>query len=93
MLLVSGSALPHDSHRGQLIAAALQIAKDTSDDDGCLYYNFSQDLETGAIISVELWRDRAALDAHMHHEHTIKFLSGLSGVFAQDPAMTELEIN
>jgi len=93
MLLISGSALPLQSRRAELISGALEITRETVNDDGCLYYKFSQDLETGEIISTELWRDREALDAHMAHDHTIKFFSRLDGVFAEPPVMTELEIN
>jgi quinol monooxygenase YgiN len=92
MLLISGSAVPIPERRGQLIAAALEIASETKSDEGCLFYQFSEDLETGAIIGVEIWRDQAALDAHMNHSHTQKFLTGLDGVFAEAPIMTQTEI-
>jgi quinol monooxygenase YgiN len=92
MLLISGSAVPFPNRRADLIAAALEMTNETKGDDGCLYYKFSEDLESGAIIGVEIWRDQAALDAHMSHSHTKKFLDGLDGVFAEAPVMTQTEI-
>jgi quinol monooxygenase YgiN len=93
MLLLTGTAIPLDSRRDALKVAAMQIANETQADDGCVFYQFSEDLETGAIIGVEIWRDREALAAHMQHNHTIHFLAGLIGAFASDPVMTETEIH
>jgi quinol monooxygenase YgiN len=70
MLLIAGSAYPIPAERGRLIAAAREITAATQSDDGCLYYAFTASLEDDAILSTELWRDRGALEAHMHHAHT-----------------------
>ena len=40
-----------------------------------LAYSFAADLEDeNRILSIEIWADRAALDAHMDHDHTAEFL-------------------
>ena len=42
---------------------------------GCQLYGFYADVTNpDVILSVEVWRDQAALDAHMGHDHTQTFL-------------------
>ena len=74
MLLITGSARPAPGARDRLIAAVREVSEATQSDPGCLLYPFAASLDDDAIVSVELWRDQAALDAHMGHEHTRRFL-------------------
>lgn len=92
MLLITGSARPVEGARERLIAAAREITAATRSDPGCLSYTFAASLDDDAIISVELWSDRAALEAHMSHEHTQRFLARLDGVLAGTPVMQETEL-
>lgn len=92
MLLITGSARPAPGMRDRLIAAVREISAATRSDAGCLNYTFAASLDDDAIISVELWADRAALDAHMSHEHTRRFLAGLDGVLDAAPVMQEVEL-
>lgn len=89
MLIVLGSAAAAPGKRDELIAAALEITAATRGDDGCLSYSFAADLEDpNTITSVEVWRDRGALDAHMQHEHTAQFIGRVRDVLAGEPQMT-----
>lgn len=92
MLLIHGSARPLPERREELIQAAAAIATATQNDDGCLYYQFVQSLDSTELIGIEVWRDQAALDAHMSHQHTTDFLSGLDGAFSIEPVMTRIEL-
>lgn len=85
--------MPRTEHRDHLIEAAGKIMKATLSDDGCLFYEFSISLDGSAINSVEIWRDREALNAHMSHPHTIEFMTGLGDIFETPPKMTESQIN
>lgn len=54
--------------------AALSIEM-TIGKDGCMYYDFSEDiLQPGVIRMSEGWRDRAAFDAHAHSLDHLKTL-------------------
>jgi len=92
MLLITGSARPAPGARDRLVAAVREISTATQGDPGCLHYLFAASLEDDAIISLELWRDQAALDAHMNHEHTRRFLSSLDGLFDGEPVMQQTEL-
>jgi quinol monooxygenase YgiN len=92
MLLITGSAHPAEGARSRLIATALDMAEATRGDAGCIHYAFTASLEDDAIVSTEIWEDRAALDAHMKHDHTRQFLEGLDGAIAGDPVMNETQL-
>lgn len=56
--------------------------------DGCLLYTFAADLDDpDVIVSVEVWRDQAALDAHMARDHTATFLAVVPDLVAETPDM------
>ena len=71
MLIVIGEAEAAPGHRDQMLAAVGAMATATKADDGCELYGFYADVtRPEVILSVEVWRDQAALDAHMTHRHT-----------------------
>ena len=89
MLIVLGSATAAPGHRRELVDAARAVTAATRADDGCLSYTFAADLgDPDVIVSVEVWRDQAALDAHMTHDHTRRFTSAVSGLVAGEPSMS-----
>ncbi|RFA08110.1 hypothetical protein B7R54_01930 [Subtercola boreus] len=92
MILITGSATAHPEARDRLIALARKVSEATQGDEGCVSYTFAAALDSDAIIGVELWRDRAALDAHMRHEHTQRFIASLDGVLSDAPVMHETEL-
>jgi quinol monooxygenase YgiN len=92
MLLIVGSASALPAARDRLVEAAREITAATRSDEGCLFYSFTASLDDDAIVSVELWRDRAALDAHMTHDHTQRFLASLDGVLDGAPVITETSL-
>ena len=89
MLIVLGSATAALGHRQELVDAARAVTAATRADDGCLSYTFAADLaDPDVIVSVEVWRDQAALDAHMTHDHTQRFMSAVGGLLAGEPSMS-----
>lgn len=60
---------------------AVNSIKITVEKDGCMYYNFGEDvLHPGVIHMSEGWRDRAAFDAHeasTDHKNTLELASKL----------------
>ena len=93
MLIVIGRAQALDSHRADLASAAREMTAATRDDDGCQAYGFYADLaDENTILSLEIWRDQQALDAHMTHPHTRQFLARVTGLIDGTPAMTFHEV-
>ena len=93
MLIVVGSAQARASHREDLASAARDMAAATRGDDGCQAYGFYADLaDENTILSLEIWRDQEALDAHMAHPHTQQFLTRAAGLIDGTPAMAFHEV-
>ena len=93
MLIVLGSATAAPGRRDELVAAARAVTAATRTDRGCLAYSFSADLEDpDRILSIEVWADRAALDAHMSHDHTEEFLRVAPALVAGEPVMSFYDV-
>ncbi len=89
MLVVLGSATAAPGRRAELADAARAVSTATRGDDGCVSYVFAADLEDpDVVVSVEVWRDRAALDAHLAHDHARRFLAAVGGLLAGEPSMS-----
>ena len=56
---------PHPEHRAELLAKLEVDARETLRDEGCLRMEVLRACDgSGRIVLSELWRDRAAIDAH-----------------------------
>jgi quinol monooxygenase YgiN len=89
VLVVLGSATAAPGRRSDLADAARAVSTATRGDDGCVSYVFAADLEDpDVVVSVEVWRDRAALEAHMAHDHTREFPSRVGDLLAGEPSMS-----
>jgi quinol monooxygenase YgiN len=94
VLIVIGDATAAPGRRDDLVAAARAVASATRGDDGCLAYTFAADVEDpDRVLSVEVWRDRAALDAHLGHDHAQAFLQVAPGLVAGEPVMAFHEVD
>lgn len=88
MLIAIGRAQAMPGRRGELVAAAREVVACSRGDDGCESYGFYSDIDdVDTIVSIEIWRDQAALDAHMAHQHTADFLCQVTGLIAGTPEM------
>jgi quinol monooxygenase YgiN len=93
VLIVISSASAAPDRRDELVAAARVVAAATRSDEGCSAYAFSADLEDpDRILGLEIWADRAALDAHLAHDHTQAFLAVVPGLVAGEPAMATYDV-
>jgi quinol monooxygenase YgiN len=70
MLIITGTVrLPPENLAAARPVMAAMVAASRIE-DGCIEYAYAEDvLEPGLIRIVEVWRDRAALDAHFETEH------------------------
>ncbi|MCX4457502.1 MULTISPECIES: putative quinol monooxygenase [unclassified Streptomyces] len=88
MLIVIGSARALPGRRADLVSATRAVTSQTRDDQGCESYGFYADLaDEDVILSLEVWRDQAALDAHMDHPHTQEFLAAAGPLIDGTPTM------
>lgn len=89
MLIVLGSATAAPGRRPELVDAARAVTAATRGDDGCLSYAFAADLDDpDVVVSIEVWRNQEALDAHMTHDHTRRFIATVGGLIAGEPSMS-----
>jgi quinol monooxygenase YgiN len=88
VLIVIGEATSASGRRQELVDAVAEMARSTRPDDGCQLYGFYADVtDPEVILSVEVWRDQVALDAHMGHDHTQAFIQSVSPLVAGGPIM------
>jgi quinol monooxygenase YgiN len=93
VLVVISSASAAPGRRDDLVAAARAVAAATRADPGCRSYGFYSDLDDPErIVGLEIWTDRAALDAHMAHSHTHRFLQVVPGLLAGEPVLDVHEV-
>jgi quinol monooxygenase YgiN len=79
MLIVSGVVEVAPEGVDALKAAAVEMARETRAEEGCIEYAFWQDLEQGNRFRVyEEWRDLAALEAHFHAPHMSVFRAAVA---------------
>jgi quinol monooxygenase YgiN len=65
MILIAGTVRFPPETMAEARPAMARMITATRAEDGCLQYAFAEDvLDPGLIHISELWRDRAALDAH-----------------------------
>jgi len=88
VLIVIGEAEAAPGHRDEMVDALSAMAAATRSDDGCVSYGFYADVtRPEVILGIEVWRDGAALDAHMSHDHTAEFVATVPGLVASSPVM------
>ena len=68
-----------------LRAVLLPIVEAFRSEDGCLAYTLLEDGgKPGTFVTFEKWRDRAALDAHMHSEAMERVKPELPGLLGAE---------
>lgn len=93
MLIVTGTARVDPLSRAEFIAAATEITVAAREDDGCRSYGFYADLtDTDTVVSIEIWRDRGALEEHMTHSHTQNFLAAVPDLIVGEPVMSTYDV-
>ena len=73
-------------HMAQMMAARQA-------EDGCLDYNYAEDVtEPGLIHVFERWRDQAALDAHFKTEHMARWRAAWPSFGVSDRRLSAYEV-
>lgn len=81
MLIVTGVIEVNPEHVGAAQAAALKMMEETRKEEGCLLYEFSQQVEAPHRFRVyEEWTDAAALKAHAATAHMAAFREALGEI-------------
>ena len=94
MLIVIGRAQAAPGRREEFVTAARAVTDATRGDEGCQSYGFYADLsDENTIVGVEIWRERADLDAHMGHEHTRTFLEVFPDLVVGEPVVSMHEVS
>ncbi|MEX0339405.1 MAG: putative quinol monooxygenase [Arenibacterium sp.] len=87
MLIVSGVVEVSPEGVDALKSAAIEMARETRKEDGCITYGFWQDLENPNCFRVyEEWADLGALEAHFKAPHMGVFREavGKAGLVSRD---------
>jgi quinol monooxygenase YgiN len=83
------AAKPGSEHL--LREAMLSLLGPTRDEPGCIAYDlFASDATFGTYITVETWRSKADLDAHLQSKHVQAALASASDLLASPPAIHPL---
>ena len=92
MLVVIAHIAGKPERRSDLAAALAKTAAASRGDAGCLSYAFAQDVEDpDHFVSVELWQDKASLDAHATQPHIGALFTEVGDAFASAPDITTYE--
>lgn len=76
MLLIIGTIRLPPSSFEEAMPVMERMISGSRAEDGCLEYSYARDvLDAGLIRVTEVWRDKAALDAHFHSPHIAEWRS------------------
>lgn len=93
MLVVIATLTGRPDKREELVAALSRAAAASRGDDGCLSYVFTRDLDDeDRYLSVETWRDQAALDAHFSTPHLAELLAKAPDLLAAEAVIDTYEV-
>ncbi len=81
MLLIAGTFTIAAERRDDFIAAAVEVARVTRGEDGCVFYAFTASLDDPTTMHVvEKWTSQEALTAHLATDHVNAFRAALAGI-------------
>ena len=73
---------------------ALEMARASNSEDGCLCYEFSERIDKPGCFRVfEEWADQAALAAHFQSPHMAKFRQAMSEIRVLSRAVHRYEVS
>lgn len=92
MLVVIATLTGKPDRRDEIEAALTTAAAASRTEEGCLSYSFCRDLEDAdRYVSVEIWADQAALDAHFTTPHLAELLGKAPDLLAGAPDVKTYE--
>ena len=88
MIVVHGTFPIKPGATDDLRAAVGPLTAATRQEPGCESYEWVESVESpGTFSSIEVWRSRADLDAHMTTDHVRTALAGLPDMLAGQPRL------
>jgi quinol monooxygenase YgiN len=92
MIVVVATLPGRPEKRTEIAAALTKAAAASREEEGCLSYAFTRDLEDeDRYLSIETWSDAAALDAHFGTPHLLELLSQAEQLLAGEAVITRYE--
>jgi quinol monooxygenase YgiN len=93
MIIVIARVRPQPDRRAELLAVLEEVQAASREDDGCLNYGYYANIsDPDAMVAVEEWRDRAALEAHLAQPHILRLVRALGGALAEPPQIVAHEV-
>ena len=72
-----------EGQTGAFVEYMSEMISLTKEEDGCIAYDLYEAIDgSGAVVMIEIWESKEALDKHMQSEHFKKFVPG--GAVYQD---------
>jgi quinol monooxygenase YgiN len=86
------ATIPGKPEAAQALGASLsKLAAATREEEGCLAYDvFESAAVPGTFVTVERWRDQAALDGHMTSPHIAEAFAATEGALVGEVAIHPL---
>lgn len=93
MLVIAGTIRLDPAKQEEATAAAVEMMKETHEEEGNIEYVFSSDLsEPGLFYIFEKWESEDALDFHFKSPHMAAFQGKMGGFGIQDMKVEKFEI-
>ncbi len=93
MYLVIAHMIAKPERRAELIDTLMTFAEDSRAEVGCQSYRYVNDLENElSFSSIEIWDDRAALEAHLGSAELSAGLARLGELVAGSPSIVGYEV-
>jgi quinol monooxygenase YgiN len=81
MILITARGRVHADQRDAALAAAADMCKASSAEDGCLEYSYwISGVDSLALMIFERWDNEEALTSHMSTPHMATFIGAIGGV-------------
>jgi quinol monooxygenase YgiN len=81
MLVIAGTFEIDPDQRDAFVAAAIAVQQASRQEEGCLLYAWTADLEDPSRVHVaEKWTSQEALDHHFTLPHIATFLAAVRGI-------------
>lgn len=93
MVVIAGVIRIDPGRREEAIRAAVEVARATRLEPGCISYAFGADLEEPDVFRVfEEWESQEALDRHFQTPHMLTFQGKVSGLGVKEMAIQKYRV-
>ncbi len=90
MIVVLATITAQPAHADAVRDVLATLARKSQADDGCEGYTLTQSADDPAVfVTVETWRDAAAMDAHMSTPHIAEAFAAAGAMLAAEPEIKQ----